>query len=133
MLHSWHDRAYSAEEAASLAGIKRATLDVWLSRHRGVVFSERRHARRWFSPRDIMLLRLAVELERCGLRVGEALRAALLALDEKPKPDAMLLVAGKGTLTISASDIAALPIDTTQTLIPVGRLAAEIIAACTAA
>lgn len=132
MSHPWRFRAYSTDEAAALAGMKRGTLDQWIARNPGIEVSAKRKSRRLFSPADIAALAVALELERHGWQVPQALVAALLVMSDPPAPDALLLGAGRGTITISAADLAALQIDQSKILIPVGRIAHQIIAATAA-
>ena len=132
MAHPWAFRAFTTDEAAELAGLKRATLDVWLGRYPQADIGEKRRTKRVFSPRDIATIRLALELERHGWGVAEALDTSLLIMLDAPEPDAVLVVAGRGTLTISDRDIPRLNLDQSKILIPVGRMAQEIIAATAA-
>lgn len=132
MSHPWRFRAYTTDEAATLAGIKRGTLDQWIARNPGIEFSAKPKSKRLFSPADIAALAVALELERHGWQVADALLAALLVLSDPPDPDAILMVAGRGTITISAADLATVEIDQSKILIPLGRIAHEIVAATAA-
>ncbi|QND48107.1 hypothetical protein HB780_20935 [Rhizobium lusitanum] len=62
---TWQDRVLTRAEAASLSGLHPVTLDVVLHRTKPLapLYSERRGSRRWFSAKDITVLRVAYELE----------------------------------------------------------------------
>lgn len=132
---SWTAREFAVAEAASVAGIHRAHLDVIISRASGadVLFSEKRKHRRWFSPKDITVLRLAHELERAGRNWLTAIAQAFEHLGQPPPPDAVLIIP---TMSISARSGRVLtglpkPLPSESfAVLPIGRIAAEIIAAC---
>src|SRR5690606_968044 len=92
MSHSWRERAYTVDEAATLAGLRRATLDVWVMRQPAELFSEKRGARRWFSPMDISVLRLSRELERSGKVLLTAIACAFEHLQQPPAEDAVFVI-----------------------------------------
>ncbi|MDW9682473.1 MerR family transcriptional regulator [Sinorhizobium meliloti] len=135
MADPWRERAYSVGEAATLAGIRRSTLDVWCIRQPHELFSEKRGHRRWFSPRDIAVLRMARELERGGMVLLTAIACAYEHMQEPPAADAVFVIpAGKlsprSGWFISDRDVPRLAVDKSIILIPIGQLVAGIIAAC---
>jgi len=135
MADPWRERAYSVGEAATLAGIRRSALDMWCIRQPAELFSEKRGHRRWFSPQDIAILRLAHELERGGMPLLGAIGAAFEVLQEPPAADAIFVIpTGKLTARsarfISDRDVPRLVVDKSQILIPIGQLVAGINAAC---
>ncbi|WP_198023367.1 DNA-binding transcriptional MerR regulator [Ensifer sp. WSM1721] len=135
MADPWRERAYSVGEAATLAGTRRSTLDMWCIRQPAELFSEKRGHRRWFSPRDIAVLRLAHELERGGMPLLTAIACAFEHLQEPPAADAIFVIeAGrispKAGRFISDRDVPRLQVDKSLILIPIGQLVAGINAAC---
>ncbi|MCM5691438.1 hypothetical protein M8037_22190 [Sinorhizobium meliloti] len=132
---AWTSRDFTVAEAAQLAGLHRATLDVVVhrARHLDVLFSERRKHRRWFSPKDICVLRVAYELERAGRDWATALAQAFEHLSRPPPTDALLVVpvmsvsARSGRLVTGLAET--IP-SASFTVLPIGKIAAEIDAAC---
>ncbi|TIT43833.1 MAG: hypothetical protein E5W76_04975, partial [Mesorhizobium sp.] len=90
---AWTSRDITVAEAARYAGLPRASLDVIVSRAKDceVLFSEKRRHRRWFSQRDICVLRIAFELERAGRSWLMALATAYDHLEHPPDPEALLV------------------------------------------
>lgn len=132
---AWTSRDLTVAEAALYAGLHRASLDVIISRAKGaeVLFSEKRKHRRWFSQRDVCVLRIAFELERAGRNWLAALSAAFDHLEHPPPSDALLVApavikrgCGRPRL-ISDRDAGRLPFDVSTIVIPIGRICAEII------
>lgn len=131
----WTAREFAVAEAALVAGIHRAHLDVIIHRTRDVdvLFSERRKGRRWFSPRDITIIRLAHELERAGRNWLTAIAQAFEHLAQPPPPEALLIVpvmsvsARSGRVVTGLADL--IPSESFVVL-PIGRIAAEVVAAC---
>lgn len=137
MASVWRDRAYTTDEAATLSGLKRGQIDVWVSRLPAELFSEKRGQRRWFSPQDICTLRLAHELERGGMVLLTAVACAYEHLTEPPAADAVLVVnagavSAKAGQFISDRDVERLRIDRSKILIPAGALCAAIISSAAA-
>lgn len=132
---SWTCPAYTRAEAAKLSGIHPQTLDVIIHRNRpiAVLFSSKVKGRRWFSPRDITVLRLAYELERAGRNWLTAIAQAYEHLAQPPPPGALLIIQ---TMSISARSGRVLmglpdPIPSESfAVLPIGRIAAEIIERC---
>ncbi|MDX1015347.1 MerR family transcriptional regulator [Sinorhizobium medicae] len=135
MADPWRERAYSVGEAATLAGLRRSTLDMWCIRQPVELFSEKRGHRRWFSPRDIAVLRLAHELERAGMVLLTAIACSYEHMKEPPATDAIFVIpAGKlsprSGRFIPDRDVPRLVVNKSLILIPAGQLVAGIIAAC---
>ncbi|CCM76256.1 hypothetical protein [Rhizobium mesoamericanum] len=132
---AWETRDLTVAEAANMSGLHRATLDVIIhrARHLDVLFSERRKHRRWFSPKDIAVLRVAYDLERAGRDWATALAQSYEHLSQTPPHDALLIVpvmsvsARSGRVVTGLKDIT--PTASFITL-PIGKIAAEIQARC---
>ncbi|TAW88382.1 hypothetical protein ELI13_06415 [Rhizobium ruizarguesonis] len=122
-------------EAARVAGIHRAHLDVIINRTKPLspLFSERRRGRRWFSAKDITVLRIAYELERAGRNWPTAIAQAFEHLATPPPNDALLVVP---VLSVSSTSgrvltgLPALPSSDSMIVLPIGRIANDIVAAC---
>lgn len=132
---AWTSRDFTVAEAAQLAGLHRAHLDVIVNRAKDidVLFSEKRKSRRWFSPRDIAVLRLAHELERGGRDWLTAIAQAFEHLSRPPPHDALLIVPVMSVSARSGRVVTGLPdpIPTASFItLPIGKTAAEIEAAC---
>ncbi|NRQ18763.1 hypothetical protein [Ensifer sesbaniae] len=132
---AWETRDYTVAEAANLAGLHRATLDVVVhrARHLDVLFSERRKHRRWFSAKDICVLRVGYELERTGRDWATALAQAFEHLSQPPPSDALLVVPAMSVSARSGRVVAGLSdlIPTASFIVlPLGKIAAEIQARC---
>jgi len=132
---AWETRDFTVAEAANMSGLHRATLDVIIhrARHLDVLFSERRKHRRWFSEKDIAVLRVAYDLERAGRDWATALAQAFEHLSQPPPHDALLVVpaasvsARSGRVVTGLTDI----IPTSSFIVlPLGKIAAEIQARC---
>ena len=127
----WSARIFSVAECAAMSGLHRANIDLVVHRARDceVLFSEKRHHRRWFSPRDIAVLRIAYECERAGQTWLTALARAFEHLQEPPSSDAILafdalsVSARSGRVVTAAENIAK-----SIVLIPIGKIVAEIVA-----
>lgn len=135
MSQAWRERAFTVSEAATLAGLKRGQIDVWVNRLPAELFSEKRGQRRWFSPQDICTLRLAHELERGGMVLLTAVACAYEHLSDPPAHDAVLVVnAGavspRAGAFIPDHAVERLQVDRSKLVIPAGALCAAIISAC---
>jgi len=135
MSETWRERAFTAAEAADLAGIRRNVLDMWTIRQPAELFSEKRGYRRWFSPQDISILAMAHQLERAGITLLTAIACAYEHMQEPPAPDAVFVIeAGRTSCKagrfIADRDVARLHVDKSLILIPVGQIVAGITAAC---
>ncbi|WP_417426258.1 terminase TerL endonuclease subunit [Hoeflea sp.] len=77
-----------------MAGVHRAHIDVIINRAKPleVLFSERRKGRRWFSAKDIAVLRIAHELGRAGRLWNTAIAQAFTHLEHPPPRDAILII-----------------------------------------
>lgn len=135
----WDRRDFTVAECAAMSGIHRANIDLIVHRAKGceMLFSEKRGHRRWFSPRDIAVLRLAYECERSGQRWLSALGRAFEHLQEPPAPDAVLVFRAMSTAISSGRlipdrDVERLPVDEAIVLIPIGKIVADIIERCAA-
>lgn len=132
---SWTAREYAVAEAARVAGIHRAHLDVIINRTKPLspLFSERRRGRRWFSAKDITVLRVSYELERGGRNWPTAIAQAFEHLATPPPADALLMVP---VLSVSATSgrvltgLPALPGSGSMIVLPIGDIAAEVVSAC---
>jgi hypothetical protein len=127
----WIARQYSRDEAASLCGLKVATLDVVMHRTKGLetLYSEKRKGRRWFSPKDISVLRVALDLERAGRDWGTAIAQAFQHLEHPPPSGAHLVVPVASVSCVSGRVLTGLPDPLPSSsfiTVPIGRLAAEI-------
>lgn len=139
-MSTWTARGFTRDEAARLCGIPLGTVAVLLhrARHVAVLFSEKRKGRRWFSLRDIAILRVASELEKAGAVWLSAIAHACEVLDDPPAPDAILVaptfpMRGRGSpRVISDRDVPRLTIDRTYALVPVGKIVTEIMEAANA-
>ena len=134
----WSNRDFTVAEAAAMSGLHRASLDVLIHRSRdvAVLFSEKRGRNRWFSPRDIAVLRIAFELERAGRGWLTAIGAAFDNLQAAPSSDTLLVApavikraCGLPRL-IPDRDVPRLPFDVSTIVIPIGRIVADIMARC---
>lgn len=133
----WSSRDFTVAEAAAMSGMHRANIDIIIHRAKGceVLVSEKRKYRRWFSPRDISVLRVGHELERAGRNWLTALAQALEHLEHPPPPDAVLVVpamsvsATSGKI-ISDRDVPRLPVEASTVLIPIGKIVADIVGRC---
>ncbi|WP_104822756.1 hypothetical protein [Rhizobium sp. NXC24] len=131
----WTTRDFTVAEAADMAGLHRATLDVIIHRARDleVLFSEKRKSRRWFSPRDIAVLRIGYELERAGRDWATALAQAFEHLGQPPPSDALLIIpimsvsARSGRIVTGLADLVP---TASMAVVPIGSIVADIIAAC---
>src|SRR5690606_32894083 len=88
-------RDFTVAEAAALSGIHRERGDLHIHRAKDVdtLFSEKRGSRRWFSIRDICVLRIAFELERAGRTWLNAIGKAYDHLHDGPPDHDALLIA----------------------------------------
>lgn len=130
----WTVREFSVAEAAAISGIHRANIDLIIHRARDceVLFSEKRNHRRWFSPRDIAVLRIAYECERAGQIWMTALARAYEHLQVPPSPDAILVFPSMSVAHTSGRIItAAEPVDKSMVLVPIGKIVGEVVARTT--
>ncbi len=72
----WRSAHFSQTEAADIAGLHQSTLRDWMAGFGKLFVSERRAGRRWFSPEDILTLRIANELVKGGFVTLTALAIA---------------------------------------------------------
>lgn len=133
---TWNAREFSVAEAARVASIHRAHLDVIISRnkHLDVLFSAKRKGRRWFSPQDIAVLRLAFELERAGRNWLTAIAHAFEHLATPPPPDALLVVPVLSVACTSGRVLTGLAVplvpSESTAVFPIGAIVADIVAKC---
>lgn len=131
----WDRRDFTVAEAAQLAGLHRGQIDLLIHRARdvAVLFNEKRGSRRWFSLKDIAVLRIAFELERAGRTWLTALGAAFDNLEDPPPDDALLVapaVIRRGCglpRIISDRDVPRLHFERSEVIVPIGRIVADII------
>jgi hypothetical protein len=132
---TWQDRVFTRAEAASLSGLHPVTLDVVLHRGKPLapLYSEKRKGRRWFSPKDITVLRVAYELELAGRNWPTAIAQAFEHLATPPPADALLIIP---VLSVSATSgrvltgLPALPGSGSMIVLPIGDIAADVVSAC---
>lgn len=130
MTATWNARDYTRAEAARLCGLPLTVLATIThrARHVAMLFSEKRKGRRWFSIRDICVLRVAHELERGGRSWLNAIAIAFEHLEHPPPREALLVltpapVRGSGRPVM----VTTMPtIERPTLLIPIGRIVHEI-------
>ncbi|QND59847.1 hypothetical protein [Mesorhizobium huakuii] len=97
-----------------------------------VLFTEKRGTKRWFSVKDIAVLRIAHELERSGRSWLMAIGQAFDHLERPPDPDALLIAPavirrGCGLPRIVRDrDVPRLNFERSEIVIPIGRIVSEI-------
>lgn len=135
----WISRDFTVAECAAVSGIHRANIDLIVHRAKDcdVLFSEKRGRNRWFSPRDIAVLRIAYECERAGQTWLTALARAFEHLQDQPAADAVMVFRANSVSAVSGRlipdrDVERLPVDEAIVLIPVGKIVAGIIERCDA-
>ncbi len=133
---AWNTRDFTVAEASQIAGLHRAALDVVISRAKpfASLFSQKLAHRRWFSPRDIAVLRLGYELERAGRNWPTAIAQAFEHLGQPPPLDAILIVPVMSVACTSGRVLTGLtvPLVPSESMIvlPIGRISADIIERC---
>lgn len=133
-MSAWIVRDFTVAEAARVVGLSRKHLDVIVGRNRTleVLFSEKRKGRRWFSLRDIAVLRIAFELERAGRDWLTAIAAAYDHLQDPPAVDALLIapaVRKRGCSRpriMSDRDVPRLRFDVSTIVVPIGAICQTI-------
>lgn len=127
---AWDRRDYTVDEAARVAGMPRGSLDVLIHRARDVstLFSEKRGSRRWFSLRDICVLRVAFELERSGRNWLTAIGTAFDNLEYPPPGDMLLIAPAVQKRACGLPYMATEPpaFDRSYVVMPIGRIVADI-------
>lgn len=131
---AWTRRDFTVAEAAQLCGLPRASLDVLIHRARdvAVLFTEKRGSRRWFSLKDICVLRIAFELERSGRNWLTAIGVAFDNLEHPPPADALLIApavirrACGSPRIICDRDVPRLIFERSTVVVPIGRIVADI-------
>lgn len=134
MLEWRRERAFSMDEAAELSGLHLSTLKDWVATVATHFVSERRGGRRWYSAEDILILRVANEMVKGGAVTLLAIAVAwehLARVDYIPR-DAALAVKPGGVATTSTvlCSIDDPPDWDSIQLIKIGRIAADVLAAC---
>lgn len=135
MSETFRLRAFSSEEAAQVSGMHRGTLDVWIHREPADLFSQKRGNRRYFSPQDVAIIAVALELSRGGMPVLTSIACAFEHLQSEPADDAVLIVKS-GAISprtgriISEKDVPQLQLGHSIQLIPIGAINARVRAAC---
>ncbi|GHE49961.1 hypothetical protein GCM10019059_06530 [Camelimonas fluminis] len=128
----WTAREYTRAEAATLAGMPEGSLDSLIHHARDVatLFSEKRKGRRFFSLRDIAVLRVAHEFVHGGRDWLVAIGIAYDRLEHPPPPDALIVApavirrgCGPPIITTTPPDA----FDRSTIVVPVGRIVADII------
>lgn len=131
---TWNAREYIRSEAARVAGFNESTLGVILHRTKPLqdLYSGKLKGGRFFSPKDITVLRVALELERAGRNWNTAIAQAYQHLGTQPPPDALLVVPVASVSHTSGRVLTGLPDPLPSSsfiTIPIGRIAAEILEA----
>ena len=135
---TWDRRNLTVAEAAAMSGIHRASIALLIHRAKDVetLFSEKRGSRRWFSPRDVCVLRIAFELERSGRNWLTAIGTAFDHLFEgPPEPDALLIAPAVQKRAcglpriISDRDVPRLSFERSEIIIPIGLIVHSIMEA----
>ncbi|QIA23104.1 hypothetical protein [Mesorhizobium sp. AA22] len=134
-MNAWTHRAYTRDECAVLCGMPRGSLDVLTHRARdvSVLFTEKRGTKRWFSVKDICVLRIAHELERAGRSWLMAIGAAFDNLQHPPPADALLIapaVIRRGCglpRIISDRDVPRLNFERSEIIVPIGLICQTIV------
>ncbi|MEY9097371.1 DNA-binding transcriptional MerR regulator [Sinorhizobium fredii] len=135
MPETWRMRAFSSEEASQISGVHRGTLDVWIHREPADLFSQKRGTRRYFSPQDISIIAVALDLSRGGMPVLTSIACAFERLQSEPPADAILVVKNGAVSprtgrVIADKDVPQLQVDHSFQLIPIGQIAARVRKAC---
>lgn len=133
-MNAWTHRAFTRDECAALCGMPRGSLDVLTHRARDVstLFTEKRGSKRWFSLKDICVLRIAHELERAGRSWLMAIGTAFDNLEQPPDSDALLIapaVIRRGCglpRIIPDRDVPRLSFERSEIIVPIGRIVADI-------
>lgn len=128
-MEKWKVRDLPSDEAARILSVSLPSFRVFLTRTAAVDISARRHGRRWLSPRDLVAIRAAADLAGAA-PWAEALPAVAQHLEHPPKPDACLVAEDARTFLADATEAARWAIERGARVLPVGRYAAEIAAAC---
>ncbi|WP_135866687.1 hypothetical protein [Mesorhizobium sp. M8A.F.Ca.ET.213.01.1.1] len=118
-----------------MCGLHRGQLDLLIHRAKAVavLFCEKRGSRRWFSLRDIAVLRIAYDLERAGRTWLTAIGAAFDNLEHPPDSDSLLIAPavqkrGCGRPRIIADrDVPRLNFERSEIIVPIGRIVSSIL------
>jgi len=137
-MFEWTARFFSRDEAAGVCGMPRGSLDSLIHRARdaAVLFCEKRGSRRWFSPKDITVLRVAYDLERGGMSWLMAIGQAFDNLERPPPPDALLVgpvVIKRGCglpRMIADRDVPRQQFEVSTFICPIGKIAADVQSRC---
>jgi hypothetical protein len=132
---AWSLRAFTRAEAAALCGLHVKSVDILIhrARHVSALFCEKRGSRRWFSLRDICVLRIAFELERAGRTWLTAIGAAFDNLEHPPPEDALLIAPAVQKRAcglpriISDRDVPRFIFERSEIIVPIGRICADIV------
>lgn len=99
----WRRAEFAQAETAYFAGLHPSTLRDWIAGYGKLFVSERRAGRRWFSPEDILVLKIANELVKGGFVTLTALAIAREHVEEAEWfPPGALLVAKPGATSTTA-------------------------------
>lgn len=131
---AWSARDFSVAEAAKLCGFSEAHFRVILHRNKPIqtLFSEKRSGRRWFSRKDICVLKVGHVLERFGRTYLMGIADAFDRLERPPPEDTIIVLTLGRSLPqcrrmISDRDVPRLPVGEATLLVPIGRIVANII------
>ncbi|WP_139798488.1 hypothetical protein [Fulvimarina manganoxydans] len=125
----WRERIFTTDEIAGTAGIGTAALRMIVHRHGGDAFSERRGLRRFFSARDVSVLRTARALSP-AIPMAEALPIAFAHHRMPPRRGLFIVVADGAVTSMDADGAARAAIECGALVVPVGRFAADVVDAC---
>lgn len=131
-MENWQLRDIAPDEAAKILGIGAETFRVFLCRHVGADISTRRRGRRWLSVRDITTIKAAGDLAG-GWAWSEALPTVAHYLQCIPTPGACLVAESTRTFVADAETAGRRAAERGARVVPIGKYAAEVAAACAAA
>lgn len=131
-MDAWTSRGLTVAQAADLIGITRNHLDQivkTIGPMADLVSAKHRH-RRYFSRRDIAVLRIAYAMERFGTTWLFAMSDAIEAVDAGVRGDQHLVIQCNRSLprakrSITDRDIERLQIEQPTLLVPAGRIVEE--------
>jgi hypothetical protein len=128
MFERWHQRHFTMEEAAGLAGMPVGSLRVLVARTPAELYSVKRANLRWFSAKDCAVIRTAQELWRGGMVQLVAIATAYNLLDYTLPDRDDFLVVRVGTTShtdgryATREEVQALPFDTSTQIVPIGAI-----------
>jgi len=122
--------------AAELIGITRGHLDLIIHKAGPTadLVSTKDKNRRFFSKRDIAVLKIAHVFERFGMTWLFAIADALEVVDTNPRPDEHVIVTCRRSLPrvrrkLNDREVNRLPVEEATLIVPAGRIVADLTAA----